>query len=102
MVVGLQPPERQEKAPSCQSPDCSLPNKPREPELLFLVQLNMGHAQHVHLREVFLDSVSPQLRHLKAQQGRIQHCTLPIFVKISWAYGLVPYWVSSVKNGPCA
>lgn len=32
---------------------------PKEPELLFLMQLNMGQAQHVHFGEVFLDSVSP-------------------------------------------
>lgn len=59
MTMGLQPPERQEKESSCQSPDCSLPNRPKEPELLFLMQLNMGQAQHVRFKEVFLDSVSP-------------------------------------------
>jgi hypothetical protein len=99
MVVGLQPPERREKASSYQSPDCTLPNRPREPELLLLMQLNMGQAEHIHLREVFLDSVSPSQsipRHSRAKFSTALIAYLPIFVKIPWACGLVPYWVSSV------
>lgn len=56
----------------CRSPDCSLPNRPEEPELLFRMLLKMGQAQHGCLREVFLGLL--QLKGPKAQQGSIQHC----------------------------
>lgn len=72
MDVGLQPPERQGMESSCQSPDSSLPNRPKEPELLFLMQLNMGQAA---LGRFFLDSSFPPAKGSQGTAG--QYLALP-------------------------
>lgn len=72
MDVGLEPPERQEMESSCQSPDSSLPNRPKEPELLFLMQLNVGQPALGEVLPGLL--LSPQLKGPKILQGSIQHC----------------------------
>lgn len=76
MDVGLQSPERQEMESSCQSPDSSLPNRPKEPELepelLFLMQLNTEQAA---LGRFFVDSSFPPAKGSQGTAG--QYSALP-------------------------
>ncbi|CAO2601323.1 hypothetical protein LEMLEM_LOCUS10691 [Lemmus lemmus] len=73
MDVDLQPPERQGIESSCQSPDSSLPNRPKEPELLFLM-LALGSSSWT--------PPFPQLKGPKVQQDSIQHCPQCLFTPI--------------------
>lgn len=98
--MGLQPPERQGMVSSCQSLGCSLSNRPKELELLFLMLINVGQAQHVSLREVCLPGHSSppplQLKGPKAQQGCIQHC--PQSMPAAFCENSIGIWTCSLLS----